>query len=703
MLRTLAAALFLSVALPAQAQDLATLVADRVAINGDTKLVAEGAVEVFFQNTRVKAQRITYDRSTGRLLIEGPITLTEGDSIILLADEAELSADLRDGILRSARVVLEQQLQLAANEVARVSGRYTAMSRVVASSCQVCPGRPTPLWEIRARRVIHDQEERQLYFDHAQFRIAGVPIAYIPRLRMPDPTLERATGFLVPQIRSTSQLGTGIKLPYFIAIGDHRDLTLTPYVSNGSTRTLDWRYRQAFRTGRITFEGGVSRDDIQPGDWRGYVFGTGEFSLPADFTLGLTVEAVSDDAYLLDYGLGDKDRLRTGIDVTRTRADEHISAAFAHYYSLREGEDNDTLPSIVGDASFQRRFTAPWIGGQAAYGFQLHSQNRNSDADGAGRDMSRASAMIDWQRNWILPNGMILAGMAEATADFYSISQDSAYPGTVTRFFPAAAVELRWPFVKTEASGAVQVLEPVVQLIWSPKSLEDVPNEDSILVEFDEGNLFSLSRFPGADRHELGLRANVGIGWTRTTPGGWSMGVTAGRVLRADELGQFSAGTGLAGTSSDWLLATSVSAADGISFTNRALFNDEFDLTRDELRLAWTGGRLGLATSYVWMVADPAEDRLVDTSEWVFDAAWQATDRWTASVEGRYDFATDQATRAGLGLSYRNECVWVDLSLSRRFTSSTSVKADTDINLSVILHGFGSGGDGRSYRRSCAR
>lgn len=701
MLRVLFAALLLALAQPARAQETATLVADRVAITGDTTLVAEGAVEVFFGTTRLKARRITYDRTTGRLLIEGPITLTEGESIILLADQAELSSDLRDGILRSARLVLEQQLQLAANEVARVSGRYTAMSRVVASSCQVCPGRPTPLWEIRARRVIHDQEERQLYFNDAQFRIAGMPVFYVPRLRMPDPTLDRATGFLLPSFRSTSQLGTGIKLPYFIAIGDHRDLTLTPYISTGGTRTLDWRYRQAFRTGRITFEGGVSRDDILPGDWRGYVLGSGAFDLPADFTLGLTVEAVTDDAYLLDYGIGDKDRLATGVDVTRTLADEHIRAALTHYHSLRDGENNATLPTLVGDATFQRRFTPAWAGGIAGFGFQLHGQRRSSDADGDGRDLARASASLDWRRNWLLPNGMILAGVAEATADFYAISQDTAYPGTVTRFSPAAAVELRWPFVKSEASGAVQVLEPVVQLVWSPTSLADVPNEDSTLVEFDEGNLFSLSRFPGADRHELGLRANVGIGWTRTDATGWSLGVTAGRVLRADDLGQFSTGSGLAGTRSDWLLATRLTTARGLTLTNRALLDDDFGMTRDELRLAWTGRRLGLATSYVWMVADPAEDRLLETSEWVFDAAWQVTHRWSANVEGRYDFTADRAARAGFGLAYRNECVALDLSLSRRFTSSTSVRPTTDIGLSVELSGFGTGSDGRPYRRSC--
>ncbi len=684
----------------AVAQSTATLIADLVRVEGDQTLVAEGNVEVFYEDARLRARKITYDSASGRLLIEGPITLVQGDQIILLADQGELSADLREGILRSARLVLDQQLQLAANEIARIGGRYTVMSRVVASSCQVCPGRPVPLWEIRARRVVHDQEERQIYFTDAQFRVAGIPILYLPRLRMPDPTLDRATGFLAPRLRTTSQLGAGLQVPYFITLGPHRDVTVTPYLS-ALTRTLNLRYRQAFRSGGIEVEGAASRDAIQPGTTRGYVFGDGEFVLASGTRLALQIEAVSDDGYLLDYGTDSKDRLASGAALTDTSRDRDFSADVFWHRSLRDGDDNATLPSLVGDASFRRRLPNFALGGIAAYEFSLHGHRRTSAADGAGRDVSRASGRIDWRRNWVLPSGILVTGLAEARADFYAIAQDASYPGTVARLTPAAAVELRWPFLKREAGGATQVLEPILQLVWSPDSLPDVPNDDSVFVEFDEGNLFSLSRFAGHDRRERGLRANLGVSWTRIAPEGWSIGVTAGRVLRTDDLGQFGPGSGLAGISSDWLLATTVKSANGLTLTNRAVLDDDFGLSRDELRLGWDRRRMDLGASYVWMLADPPENRPLDTSELVFDAAWLLGERWTATADGRYDLIADRAARAGLGLQYRNECVALDLSLSHRFTSSTSVEPTTYFGLSVELSGFGTGADGRNYRRSC--
>ena len=682
----------------ARAQDLATLVAERVEITGTSVLIAEGNVEIFFQGRRLKAQRIVYDKADDSLQITGPIVLQDGSGNFILASQADLSADLADGVLQSARFVLNQQLQLAASEMMRVGGRYTRLGRTVASSCQVCAANPRPLWEIRASQVVHDQQTRQLYFDNAQFRVAGVPVFYLPRLRMPDPTLKRATGFLMPTFRTTSGLGSGIKLPYFITIGDQADLTLTPYLTANRGRSVELRYRQAFRTGTIEVNAAVARDGLLPGENRGYGLATGAFVLPRDFNLSFRLEAVSDPAYLLDYGVSDKDRLDSRFALNRTRRNENIAAQFTYYKSIREAEINSTLPSVIGDLTFHRRFSGGPLGGEAGLRFQTHSHQRasasNSDSDGDGisdgRDVSRASLRLDWRRAVLLSNGIEVTALGEVTADLYKISQDAVYGGNTTRTHGAAAVELRWPWLRTTQS-ATHVIEPVAQFVWSPSSAETLPNEDSALVEFDEGNLFSLNRFPGSDATERGARANIGVSWTRYDPEGWTLGVTVGRVLRARDLDQFSVASGLDGRSSDWLAALQLSLASGLQITNRLVFDDAFSMTKGEVLLDLPRESYGLRSGYVWAVADATENRPDAISELSFDAYYKLAEGWTSKVSGRYDFEASRASQAGLGLEYKSECVLVDLSLSRRFTSSSSVEPTTDFGLSVELIGFGSG------------
>lgn len=700
-------AVLLTLALPAEAQDSATLVSDNLEITGDTRLIADGNVEVFFKGRRLKASRIVFDQATDRLEITGPIVLTEetGETLIL-ASQAELAADLSEGILTSARLVLNQQLQLAANRMMRVSGRYTALQNVAASSCKVCPGSPTPLWEIRARRVVHDEVERQIYFDRAQFRIAGVPVLYIPRLRMPDPTLKRATGFLMPSIRTTSDLGTGIRVPYFIVLGQSADLTLTPYLTARQSETMGLRYRQAFATGLIELEGAVTRDQLIAGKTRGYLRAKGYFQLPERFQLFFDGQTVTDRSYLLDYGIDNSDRLDSRVEIRRTRRNEHISGRIISFQTLRDSETNTTIPTVIADLTFHRRFSLGPLGGEGGLRLQTHNHSRsstspldgNGDGIADGRDVGRISARIDWRRSFFLPMGIEGTILGEVTADAYTIAEDATFGGSTGRTHGSAGVELRWPWSKTEAGGAIQVIEPVVQLVYASSNAESLPNEDSVLVEFDEGNLFALDRFPGSDAVERGSRANVGISWTRHDPQGWSMGVTLGRVFRESDLGQFGPGSGLAGDSSDWLAGATFTLSDSLALSGRVVLDDDLSVTKAEARFTLSAPKTAFSSSMIWAVADPLENRPDPIQEITFDARRKINPNWTAKVSGRYDFEGDQGTLAGLGLEFLNECVRFDVSLSRRFTSSTSVSPTTDFGLSLDLVGFGSGVTGGPAR-----
>ncbi|PKP71591.1 MAG: LPS-assembly protein LptD [Alphaproteobacteria bacterium HGW-Alphaproteobacteria-4] len=691
----------------------ATLLADRIHMANSSVLIADGSVEVFFNGTRLSATRIVYDAATDRLLIEGPLRLVTpgGTEAVIVADSADLSADLREGVLLGARMVLAQEMQLAANTIARSEGRYTTLEDVVASSCQICVLDPTPLWEIRARRVTHDSVEREIVFEGAQFRAFGVPLAYIPRLRTPDPGVERRSGMLQPQLRTTSALGTGIKLPYFWTLGDARDVTVTPYFSTGRTTTVELRYRQAFTKGTLQVDAALSRDDIMPGETRGYLFADAGFALPQGFALDLELRTVTDRGYLLDYGITGADRLWSGATLQRIRPEQMIWARLGNTNSLRDTESNATQPMLAGTLNWSQVLHPGVLGGELVLNANLGGYRRTSslsvdgpaDADlvSDGRDALRASIAAEWRRGWLLPGGVQLTGLAALGADVYSVGDDDAYGAEVVALRPTVAVELRWPWVR--ASGtATEVIEPVAQLIWSRNNLPAAPNEDSVLVEFDEGNLFALSRYPGEDAREAGLRANLGVGWTRHDAAGWSAGVLAGRVLRADDLGQFGAGSGLGGLRSDWLLAAHLQTAGGFGVVNRALFDDNgFSFTRDELKLTLVRPKFTLEAGYIWMQPDPAEGRPLATKELQFDTGWTFDSGWQGSLGARYDFVAERAAAARLGLRYVNECVAVDLSLSRRFTASTSVTPQTDVGLSLELAGFGSSGGGR--RRSCMR
>lgn len=716
-------ALMLSVVLPwlavvdlAAAQELpptpapvqpAVLVADQMFITPDRRLIAEGNVEAFQGDVRLMAQKITFDRSTGTLQVEGPIRIDQGGEITILANAAEMDRTLHDGLLTGARMVFKQQLQLASLQMTRVGGRYTQLYKTAVTSCQVCDDGTPPLWQIRAERVIHDQLEKQLYFENAQLRVLDVPIFYFPAIRLPDPTLDRTSGFLVPSTRTTSNLGTGVKVPYFFTLGDSRDLTLAPYIS-GSTRTLDARYRQAFRRGDILLNGAYTRDDLQSGEDRGYLFAEGLFDLGRDFQLEFDIKTVSDDAYIADYSLPDLDRLRSEVSVTKASRDSLLRAALTRFKTLRDSEQQDLIPSSIGEVYFQKRYFPTRIGGESRLTLQAHGHNRTSNLEGTltdanGRDQGRLTADFDWRRDWRMANGIEVKWAIGAAVDSFTTFDDSYYPEHSSRLTPRSALTLRLPMSKIDGSGARQFFEPIAQLGWSNVIGDEAAQDESNFVEFDQGNLLSLSRFPASDAREDGLSLAYGFNWARYAKSGWQAYATMGQVLHRNADSRFTKSSGLGGTSSDLLLAGQLKFNDSIALTARGLLNDSLNFSKAEVRGDWYRDDVAVSGSYLWLGTDPEENRSEETSEIWFDGSYSLSASWKASANLRYDISDARATRAGLGFAYSNECVTVDLSVNRRYTSTTSVDPSTDFGFSISLNGFSVNNGSKQYRRSCSK
>ncbi len=676
--------LFLLLPFAAAAQTPATLVADSVTVAGGERLIASGNIEVFADGTRMSAAQIIYDRPSDQLTITGPIFITAPDGTILTANSATLDPRLENGVLLGARLVLNQQLQLAANQIDRAEGRYSQLYKTAVTSCTVCGGK-APLWEIRAERIVHDEEAGQLYFTGAQFRVAGVPLVYLPRVRLPDPSVDRATGLLIPRVRSTDQLGIGLKLPYFITLGDHRDVLLTPYVSP-ETRTLEARYRQAFATGDIAISAAASDDTLGDDGARGYIFAMGRFDLGRGYTLNFDAEAASDDAYLLDYGYSEKDRLDSAVSLTRITNNALLDASFTYYQTLRDDESNRSLPPIVAEVTYDRRFAA--AGGALTLGASGDAIIRYGDATGEdGRDVTRVGANATWDRTWVAPIGLLTTATADLRADWYQVNDSGAFETDLTRAVPSLGVTMRYPLTK-QTANASHLLEPTLALAWSDAYGDAVPNEDSTRPEFDTANLMSLTRFPGDDAVETGLRGTVGLNYTRVGKGGSHTSLSFGRIFRDTAQTDFTVTSGQRDKRSDWLIAGHVLLPQGLRVEGRSLFSDDFQPVLAQALVDWQTDTLNLGAAYIYQIADGEVGRSDTVSEWSVDGSVRLSPSWAVSFDARYDIIADAPATAGLGVEWRNECVTVDLSVSRRYTSSTTVDPSTDYGLSVSLAGF---------------
>lgn len=712
-------AVLLAAALPPAAQtrpDPAMLVADDVELTAENRLIARGNVEAHYEGRRLTAERIAYDRATDRLEITGPLTLTEGNETIVLAESASLDSDFANGILRGARMVLRDHLQLAAHQMRRTDARISELYKATVTSCRVCESGRPPLWQIRAKRVIHDKDKRRLFFHNAQLRVLDIPVLYLPRLRLPDGSVDRETGFLGPGFVNSTLLGTGVRVPLFITLGESRDLTLAPFWATNSKR-LDLRYRQLFRRGELEIEAAVADDDFSSQSMRGYLFASGRFALPRDFRLRFRAELTSDDTFLLDHDISEKGRLQSGISVERARHDDYVRFALDHFESLRANERDADLPQIIANGEYERRIFPSRLGGEVRLTALTHGRYRNSDRNtdapdfdvfANGSDVTRVTAALDWRRQWVLPGGMLAIIGTGISIDHFEVADIGATgSGQATEITPSAALRLRWPLIKRRGGGATHIVEPAVQLAWVGGSNPDIPGDESRAVEFDEGNLFSLSRFPAPDRRERDLIGTVGLSYTRISPGDWQGRLALGQVYRDERLREpngtpsFSTSSGLRGRGSDLLLAAQFRNPAGLVVTARSLLDGALEAAKAEARVSWRSPGTAISATYVWLPDDPSENRFRTVSEWSIDGRYRVARNWTATGEWRFDTDEQRSLRAGAGLTYTNECIDITLSVTRRFSSSSVLEPETNFGFRWDVRGFSSRTSDTSYTRRC--
>jgi len=168
---------------------------------------------------------------------------------------------MRDGTIRNLRAMLTDQSRFAAVTARRADGSKTVMRRATYSPCEPCEKDPTraPMWQLRAERITHDKAAKEISYDNAWLEVAGVPVAYTPYIAHPDGTEKRKSGFLIPDISSSSKVGTMVATPYYWTLGPSADMTVTPIVLTNDLPILAGEYREHARNGKVQFNGALMR------------------------------------------------------------------------------------------------------------------------------------------------------------------------------------------------------------------------------------------------------------------------------------------------------------------------------------------------------------------------------------------------------------------------------------------------------------
>ena len=678
---------------PVQPELPILLTADEMSYDSERGIVtARGNVEVSHDDRVLIADTMTYNQRTDSLTAMGNVTLMEPTGDVIFAQHMELTGDLKDGIIEDLRIILSDRSRFAANGARRSGGTELEMSRVVYSPCELCPDEPTrpPLWQLKAVKVVHDKDRRTIEYSDVWLELAGIPIAYSPYLSHPDPTVKRRSGFLVPSIGGSSDLGLVTRVPYFLNIDPFSDATLTPVYASKEGPLLTGEYRHRLQNGSLDLTASITEDSEN--EVRGHIKSQGRFDLDDTWRWGFEANRATDDTYLRRYGFGSESSLTTRVFSEGFRKRNYMAFNGYAFQGLRESDDPGKTPWVLPMFDYNHVGEPDRLGGRPSLDVNILALTRTD-----GADTRRLSVKGGWRLPYVGPMGDVYALSTTLTGDLYHVDglvrsgKTGTHSGFNGRLIPQLALDWRYPFVREEEK-VYQMVEPIASVVVSPYggNPDTIPNEDSLDFEFDDTNLFRGNRFTGLDRVEGGPRINYGLKWGAFGRGGGATTVLVGQSLRAKKDDTFVSGSGLEDRFSDIVARVQVRPGDYLDLVYRARWDkDNLAARRNEVGLSAGPSSLRLSADYVFLAAQE-DSEFAPREELAVALNAQLSRYWRTRISGIRDLTGDGAMRsAGIGLTYEDECLIFTSQLTRTFFRDRDVRPTDAVVFRVTFKTLG--------------
>lgn len=673
--------------------------------------VAEGDVEVRVGDRVLKADRVIYDRAAGTMRAQGHVQIRDETGSLQFADEFEVDEDFTNGFATRFSTRLGETGIATASAAIRENGNRNTLEQVVYTGCPLCEEtEDTPTWSIRSRRAVQNQETQMISYQDAVLEIKGVPVIYIPYFAHPDPTSERRSGLLAPDLGISSKRGFFYEQPYYWALSESSELIVSPMLHSKVNPLIGVDYRKRFFSGFVDFEGSFTYEQDFDGDGerfgektlRSHIFGTGLFDITEDWQWGFGIERQTDDLYDLRYDIDGQNQKR-GLYTSQPRtllSQVFVTGQDTNYYA--EGALLTLQGLLAGDSEGQIPDITPLMFAERTFDFRDYGQvSASVNAVGLFRDDSqilpngdltqdtiRASANVDWGNQYIVGPGLVVEPFGLVRSDYYRLDDgvtDDAI--NVSRTLGLGGVTASMPFVRHGETVDV-IIEPIAMVAYGTEDANDprIPNEDSILFEADESNIFRPQAVTGYDIWEGGARSALGVNASARFNNGVELSGVVGRRWREEPDPTFSQLSNLSEEESDYVAGAQIDLGSRFSTGARVRFNDEFDFERIDANLSTDIWRVRANARYFRIADNPtgAEDEGI-----LWTGSFDVTDRWSAIIRQQRNLTESRDIRISAGIAYQDDCSWFALTYERSDTIDRTLGPSDSIKFEFVLTGLG--------------
>ena len=374
-------------------------------------------------------------------------------------------------------------------------------------------------WSIKAREIIHDKNKREIFYNNAVLKIYDFPVLYFPKFFHPDPTVDRRSGFLKPQLNNSNVLGNSFSIPYYSVLAQNKDLTTIPFIFENNLQMVQNEYREINKNSNLYANFGfVNNYKSTLNNKKNSIFNlfaNYDFNLDLEnysySNLFLSIEKVTNDTFLKVFDTHiqdnilkpkDYDNLKNEIKISLTNENYSFKSGLITYENLQK-INSDRYEYIFPYYDYNTKINYRFFGGEINFSSSgsniINNTNQlKSNINNNINYNSREFTSFDGVQSFFSINTKNLNTVGKNNSEYKSSPQ--------IEILNELNYNLSYPLLKQNEYN-INYLTPKALLKINPSDMKNYSTLDRVV---NVNNIFNHNRL-GLDSFESGRSLTLGL------------------------------------------------------------------------------------------------------------------------------------------------------------------------------------------------
>ena len=374
-------------------------------------------------------------------------------------------------------------------------------------------------WSIKAREIIHDKNKREIFYNNAVLKIYDFPVLYFPKFFHPDPTVDRRSGFLKPQLNNSNVLGNSFSIPYYSVLAQNKDLTTIPFIFENNLQMVQNEYREINKNSNLYANFGfVNNYKSTLNNKKNSIFNLfANYDLNLDLenysysNLFLSIEKVTNDTFLKVFDTHfqdnilkpkDYDNLKNEIKISLTNENYSLKSGLITYENLQK-INSDRYEYIFPYYDYNTKINYSFFGGEINFSSSgsniINNTNQlKSNINNNINYNSREFTSSDGVQSFFSINTKNLNTVGKNNSEYKSSPQ--------IEILNELNYNLSYPLLKQNEYN-INYLTPKALLKINPSDMKNYSTLDRVV---NVNNIFNHNRL-GLDSFESGRSLTLGL------------------------------------------------------------------------------------------------------------------------------------------------------------------------------------------------